>query len=198
MCRVIFRAYVAACSHRWFTPVMVYHWICSATAIRYFFPHTRNILHGNNPEIATQKIFRLVSSGNVPMAISHTTRHASGSGFRERGKRYYQRAYRFYRPVEGTSSSKISSPTMATAANGTDRAPIPLVGLLALPNGLTMDNTYGAVLLGAFFSLMFAFLPFSYEGRSLTMPLECMACYFTRHTTTSASVPGTTSGSSLT
>lgn len=132
------------------------------------------------------------------MAISHTTRHASGPGFRERGKCYYQRAYWFYRPVEGTSSSKISSPTMATAANGTDGAPIPLVGLLVLPNGLTMDNTYGAVLPGAFFSLMFAFIPFPYEDHSLTMLLECMACYFTRRTTTSASIQGTASGSSLT
>ena len=48
--------------------------------------------------------------------------------------------------------------------NTTDAASSALAGLLALPAGLTMDNTYGAALLGTFFALMLVFLPCSRRG----------------------------------
>ncbi|KAM5544724.1 hypothetical protein V8D89_001622 [Ganoderma adspersum] len=43
---------------------------------------------------------------------------------------------------------------MSTPANTTDATSSSLAGLLALPPGLTMDNTYGAALLGTFFALI--------------------------------------------
>ena len=45
----------------------------------------------------------------------------------------------------------------ATANANATAAANPLAGL-SLPDGLTMDNTYGAALLGTFFALMYAFL----------------------------------------
>ena len=43
---------------------------------------------------------------------------------------------------------------MDTSANATAAIPN---GLPPLPDGLTMDNTYGAALLGTFFALMYVF-----------------------------------------
>ena len=48
--------------------------------------------------------------------------------------------------------------------NTTDAASSSLAGLLALPAGLTMDNTYGAALLGTFFALMLVSLSCSRGG----------------------------------
>ncbi|PIL32314.1 hypothetical protein GSI_05560 [Ganoderma sinense ZZ0214-1] len=43
---------------------------------------------------------------------------------------------------------------MASTANGTDAASSALDELLALPNGLTMDNTYGAALIGTLYGVL--------------------------------------------
>ncbi|KAI1784889.1 hypothetical protein LXA43DRAFT_173992 [Ganoderma leucocontextum] len=45
-------------------------------------------------------------------------------------------------------------PAMNASANATGAASSPLAGLPSLPAGLTMNNTYGAALLGTFFALI--------------------------------------------
>ena len=91
-----------------------------------------------------------------------------------------------------------SSSVMATAADTANTSSSPFAGFPTLPHGLSMDNTYGAALLGTFLALMCVFLPsllWRYSADVLTS--ECMACCYTRCTTTSASIPETPSGSSF-
>ena len=65
----------------------------------------------------------------------------------------------------------------------------PLAGIPQLPPGVTMENTYGAMLLGTFFSLMFV-EPFILVTRSLlTGRLDCMGYFFTRSTATCEFTP---------
>ena len=60
-------------------------------------------------------------------------------------------------PSQRSSSPNLSMDPSATANANATAAANPLAGL-SLPDGLTMDNTYGAALLGTFFALMYAFL----------------------------------------
>lgn len=61
--------------------------------------------------------------------------------------------FRVYSAVFGDPRFS-SPPIMATSADIPGAASNASAGLLTLPHGLTMDNTYGAVLLGTFFGLM--------------------------------------------
>ena len=65
----------------------------------------------------------------------------------------------------------------------------PLAEIPQLPHGVTMENTYGAMLLGTFFSLMFV-EPFILVTRSfLTGRLDCTGCCSTRSTATCEFTP---------
>ena len=58
-------------------------------------------------------------------------------------------------PVSLTSFLFRGAFSMVATINSTNVASIASAGLSALPHGITMDNTYGAVLLGTFFALMY-------------------------------------------
>ena len=63
----------------------------------------------------------------------------------------WRRIYRYY--VVGPLRYPHRYTTMDPSANMTTSNP--LAGLPQMPHGVTMENTYGAMLLGTFFSLMF-------------------------------------------